>query len=129
MVKILPPEIGPEWSFVFLGHYGDYLSDPPKPWHLVHEYTQDYDYLLAAGWPAGLFADLSIARLRALTLAALPQVATDLCPFTHNSFFLGLFGPSVPRWNIYHGERSEPLIPCIYWDVLADDPPPGFSWT
>ena len=118
----------------WLGPYG--IGD----WHLVHEYT-------AADNPVGDMGGnqlqmptdaeeallghppLYSAHLAALGFAAHPQVIRDWC---NSCRFWGWSGQgqlSSPRWNIYRGQRGENLIPCIYWDWYAVDPPPGFSWT
>jgi len=128
-----------ERPFILLATYSD--NSPPYTirWNLVHEYEYEYAWLLALGWSLGAFPTddeeaaighppLFTAHLAALDYAAHGQVTTDASPLTHGSLFQGLFCPGMPRWNIFRGQRGEPLVPCFYWDALADDPPPGFLW-
>ena len=139
MVKIKPRPQDYLKPFVLLVHVGDPGPDDPLLWHLVFEYDESYAWLLANGESLGRYPDaaeeaaaghppLFTAHLAALGLVAHQQVVRDLCPLCRYAWDLGVFGPSVPRWNIYRGQRGESLVPCICWDFLRDDPPPGFTW-
>ena len=139
MVKRLTwPFADPCWGIAF-AHIVPYDSPASPDWHIVHEYFGDAYFWMLFPWNAGFYPDDAweaahnrlpgaSAREAALDLAAHCQVVTDLCPYTHGSYWQGLFCPAVPRWNIYRGQRGEPLIPCFYWDFFAVDPPPGYHW-
>lgn len=129
MAKRLQYPIDIVSPFVVLIPYCDPTTHPDHPWHLVHEYTMADPYILAIGFSLGQFPTDAEARLAALSYVALAQVTTDFCPLTHFSIFPGFHSPMVPRWNIYRGQRHEPLIPAIYWDILGPGPPPGYSYT
>jgi len=139
MVKILPRPEDYLKPYVLLQHVGEMGPDDPLLWHLVYEYDETYEWLLGNGSSLGHYPDaaeeaaaghppLFTAHLAALDFVAHQQVVRDLCPICRYSFWQGYMGPKLPRWNIYRGPRGENLIPCIYWDTLRDDPPPGFTW-
>lgn len=130
MAKIKLWTYGEIFSWIVFEHFP--LSDPTlgNPWHLVHEYTGDiYDYMGSLNqWNSQFFADPDTARLCALSLAAHPQVTTDLCPVCRPKGFQFYGALPVPRWNIYRGLSLQPHVPAIYWDQYNPDPPPGFAW-
>jgi hypothetical protein len=64
----------------------------------------------------------------AADLAELSQVTVDLLPATHFAWWQGIDCPLIPRWNIYHGQRREPLMPVFHWDLWNTGPPPGYAW-
>ena len=128
MVKRLPCPVntGPWWIILV-----PFCSmPPPRPgaWHLIHEYTYP------AIWGIPRFTILSAApsqaraHLAALDYAANSQIVTDLCSLTHGTQYWYFNGPLIPRWNIYHAQRGEPLIPAIYWDIFNPNPPPGYIY-
>ena len=130
MVKIHYGPVGEIFSWIHFAHIPQDLDPSITPWHLVHEYTGDiYDFMgTITMWSGPFYTDPEIARLAALDLQARCQVITDMCPDCHPTGFH--FPPTLPfpRYNIYRGQRGEPLVPCFYWDIFNPDPPPGYEW-
>jgi hypothetical protein len=130
VVKITHWPVGEIFTWIHWAHIPEDLDPAIRPWHLVHEYTGDiYDYMATVTWSYALdFPDPDAARICALDLAANSQVVTDMCFVDHPSG-PQFFGPlHYPRWNIYRGQRGEPIVPCFYWDIYNPDPPPGYQW-
>ena len=128
MVKRLPYPVysGPWW--VIMRPFCSLSPAQPGSWHLVHEYT--YPDIWYIGYNITVCACLTQAQAHAAALdyAAHGQIITDLCPRTHGTWEWYFNGPLTPRWNIYHGQRGENLVPCIYWDITNPIPPPGYQY-
>lgn len=128
MVKLqilrYPP---PEWAVII-----EHFPYPPlltgRPWHLVHEYNYTTPEYPPSSAYFGNWMTQAEALLAAKSLTQLSQVVTDLCPWCHFTYPSAPGVPLVPRFNIYRGQRGEPLIPAIYWDWWNPDPPPGYDW-
>ncbi len=130
MAKIKVWSIGEIFTWVWFDHIPTVWDPQTAPWHIVHEYTGNvYDYMAGINnWNSQFFDDPAVGKLYALALAAMPQLATDLCPVCRPKGFQ-FYGPlPLPRWNIYRGQQREPRVPCIYWDSHNPDHPPGYPW-
>jgi len=114
--------------FVICLPQGADLASDPYAWHLVHEYTWDYQWLFAYGFPLPAFPDIALCKQAALDYVSLPCMLRDMCPFCIGATIYFRPCPSIPRWNIYRGQNHQLTPPAIYWDVFATDPPPGFEW-
>jgi hypothetical protein len=115
-------------NFLYFGHFGADHAGDPRTWHAAFPYDYDHQWILANGWVlvAGMtIPDLSIAGH---TFVALPLIIRDVCPLCAGTFSQGMISPSCPRWNIYRGLTRQHVPACFYWDVLTQDPPPGFDW-
>jgi hypothetical protein len=108
-------------------HFGGLASGPGHPWHLV------WQWQLLDLPPGGTYISIPCldepsAILAARSLTSLPLIVRDLCPFCWDDDIFKWYTPSTPRWNIYRGQTHVRVIPCIYWDLANEDPPPGFQW-
>lgn len=123
-------------NYILLWHVGNLGREDPKLWHLVYAYTweeiEPYYYMFDRGWQYPPFPTIEMARDAAKTHAALGQVTTDYCPMCRYDFDTFYGRPRAARWNIYHGQRGETLVPIFVWDArlyyTGGAPPPGYSW-
>lgn len=114
--------------FVINLHCGGETARSPYAWHCIHEYTSDYQWLFVDGTPLPNPLDIALCRTAALTWVSLPATVRDCCPACSGQLIYFYQGPKLPRPNIYRGQSHEIIPPCIYWDYLRPDPPPGFEW-
>lgn len=108
-------------------------------WTLVHEYSRDYEWLQMYGYYLGYYPNqwqeaehgwppMYTAKRAALNFAANNQIVTDVIWRANILHAPYVWAQCEPRYNIYRGQRGQPLIPCIYWDFLHPTPPPGYLY-
>lgn len=128
MVKIRENAYTEESPFIVNIHCGGDTARSPYAWHCIYAYPAEYEWLFMAGNALPNPLDLALCYPACHTYAALPCLVRDCCPSCSGQFPYLYSGPKIPRFNIYRGENHEYTPPCIVWDWLRDDPPPGFEW-
>ena len=115
--------------FTFTAHFGGYARDDPLAWHGVYAYDND---TLPPGIMTGLWdiylPTLAQALLCARYLAALPNLARDICPHCWGTDWWWSYTPTMRRVNIYRGQNRERTPPTIFWDMNNPEAPPGYSY-
>jgi hypothetical protein len=122
MVKYLRHPYTPDTYVVTFAPWGGYMLETPIDATTVWVYPTAGDLWMYSGWIAGFNPVEAEAILMALDLVAHNQVLVDLDPETHGSLSQGQYCPMVPRWNIYRGQRGQPLRGAVYADCFWDIP-------
>ena len=128
MVKILR-YADPEYTWYAMAiHWGGFARDDPHAWHSIHEHTIDNMPPVGAFlWPLQQPTQHD-ARICALTLAQMPLILRDICPYCWDDDWWWLQTPRYPRWNIYRAPNRQRTIPAIHWDCNNPVPPPGYDY-